>query len=438
MRYTYYNDIGHGGFAKVGKYFDNVNNCFVALKIYDPVQAVLDHVDDLSLKRRFVREVNYQSAMNNPNVVRIIDSFLSSDPPFFSMPLAECSLEDELDIDPTLGSNLNIALFDILNGLEGLHNAGYIHRDLKPANVLKFSSGGTASYAISDFGLINAINSDSTSLTGTNATGGTALYAAPELMGDFRRATFAADIYSFGAILHDVFSGRASRVPYSEIKFPGPIGEIISKCTKNLPIRRYSSIAALREELYRVLTSSPIIFSSRAEERIIGLLNSGRVLDDQEWDSVFIFLERAASNSDRHQVLSAITIEHINQHFLYSPELFTALGDYFSDIMLTGSFDFDYCDILASKAEIFFNNAHIGLKAKIILSLLELGTSHNRWYVERKVAHMLSNMTNELKFRLITEINTVGFDFSAKIIHMERSINYNRAVLPIELQQLVR
>ncbi|GAL60211.1 putative serine/threonine protein kinase [Pseudescherichia vulneris NBRC 102420] len=438
MRYTYHNDLGHGGFAKVGRYFDNINNCFVALKIYDPVQAVLDHVDDLSLKRRFVREVNYQSAMNNPNVVSIIDSFLESDPPFFSMPLANCSLEDELDVDPTLGENLNTVLFDILNGLEGLHNAGYTHRDLKPANVLKFSSDNAVSYAISDFGLMNAINSASTSLTGTNATGGTALYAAPELMGDFRRATFAADIYSFGAILHDVFSGRASRVPYSEITYPGPIGAIISKCTKTLPIRRYGSIAILREELYRVLTSSPIEFSSRAEERIVGLLNSGRVLDDQEWDSVFIFLERANSNSERHKVLSAITIEHINFHLNSAPELFTALGDYFSDVMFTESFDFDYCDILASKAEVFFNSVDLGLKAKIILALLELGTSHNRWYVERKVALMMSNMTDELNNRLVTEINTTNFDFSGKIIHMERSINYNRAVLPIELQQLVR
>lgn len=433
MRYTVQDNIGHGGFASVERVLDNQTGCVVALKVYDPISMVLNHVDDLSLKRRFIREVQYQRGINHPNVVRIIDSHLENEPPCFTMPLAICSLQDELNTNPTLGNNLNTVLFNILSGLECLHNLGFIHRDLKPANVLKFSGPDGDYYAISDFGLISAINSESTSLTGTNATGGTALYSAPELMGDFRRATPAADIYSFGAILHEIFSHGANRVPYAEIIFPGPIGDIISKCTKTLAIRRYASIAALRDDLYRVLTTIPITFSSRAQERIIGLLTSGRELDDHEWDSVFFYLERASNSNEVDAVLKAVTIEHINSHQRNAPELFAALGDYFADIMLSHGFDFDYCDILASKALMFFNFGNLGLKAKIILALLELGTSHNRWYVERMAADMLSNMQAELLTRLIAEINVTSFNFQEKIIHMEHSIGYNRHSLPREL-----
>ncbi|EQC1055751.1 protein kinase domain-containing protein [Providencia rettgeri] len=437
-RYIFQSHIGHGSFAAVSKFIDTTNNTIVAIKKYDPMQQVLDNVDDASLRKRFIKEIRYQSMLDHPNIVRIIDSFFDFDPPFFTMSLASCSLHDELKVDHTLGSNLQKALFDVLAGLEHLHNAGYVHRDLKPDNILKYSDGINSYYAISDFGLISAINSESTHLTGTNATGGTALYAAPELMDDFKRATPAADIYSFGAILHDIFSNRASRIPYSEINYPGEIGKIISKCTKTLPIRRYSTIAALRDDLYRVLTSQNITFNSPQEERIIELLKLNRDLDDNEWDSVFLYLERSSTLAEKNVILSAISISHINFLLTNHPDLFTALGDYFADLMISYSFDFDYCDILASKAEIFYNNCHAGLKAKLFLALLELGTSHNRWYVERKVVTILSKAEPSVINRICAEIKVTDFDFKNKIIDMERSIGFNRNNLPAELQAFFR
>ncbi len=94
------------------------------------------------------------------------------------MPLADCTLEDELEADNTLGGDPRKALFDILAGLETLHSEGFVHRDLKPSNVLKFVSGSGDYYALSDFGLISGANSDSSTLTGSNAGDGTENYAA--------------------------------------------------------------------------------------------------------------------------------------------------------------------------------------------------------------------------------------------------------------------
>ena len=56
------------------------------------------------------------------------------------MPLASGSLADEIGTDRTLGGDPRKPLFDILAGLEAVHDGGFSHRDLKPANVPKVHS----------------------------------------------------------------------------------------------------------------------------------------------------------------------------------------------------------------------------------------------------------------------------------------------------------
>ncbi|RPW90092.1 serine/threonine-protein kinase [Pseudomonas aeruginosa] len=438
MTYTFNYAKGRGGFARVD-IVSNPQGQQFAQKTYDPQPQLLTDVGDGELRRRFVREVQYQSSVNHPNVVRILESFLSADPPAFIMPMADCTLKDEMVLDPTLGANLHTALFDILSGLEHLHRSGYVHRDLKPANVLRFTSGAQVSYAISDFGLMSASHSDSSTLTGTNANGGTTNYAAPELIGNFRRATAAADIYAFGAILHDIFGNAAQRIPYTELDGPGEIGGIIRRCTKRLPMRRYPDVSALREELFQALNSRPVVFNSSSEERIVDLLRANATLSDDQWDQVFIQLDR---NIDRNQstsnIFQALTIEHINALGGNSPELFSALGSYFCDHINGAAFNFDYCDVLASKGECFYNSGDITLKTNIALSLLYLGVSHNRWYVERKAAYMLSNSIGDtLADRIRVEIAVTDYPFASRVQHMERSIGFTRDLLHPTLRALV-
>lgn len=438
MSYTFNYAKGRGGFARVDIVTNQLGQEF-AQKTYDPQQQLLTDVGDTELRRRFVREVQYQSSISHPNVVRIVESFLGANPPAFIMPVADCTLKDEMVADPTLGANLNTALFDILSGLEHLHRSGYVHRDLKPANVLRFTYGTQVSYAISDFGLMSASHSDSSTLTGTNANGGTTNYAAPELIGNFRRATAAADIYAFGAILHDIFGNTTQRIPYTELDGPGEIGAIIQRCTKRLPMRRYPNVASLREELYQALVSRPVVFNSTNEERIVELLRNNDNLSDAQWDEVFIQIERnIGKGQSTNNIFQVITLEHINALNNGAPELFCALGSYFSDLINGGSFNFEYCDVLASKAEQFYNAGDITLKTNIAIAMLYLGVSHNRWYVERKAASMLSqSISDELAERIRVEIAVSTYPFETWIERMERSISFTRESLHPTLRALV-
>lgn len=431
MAYIFQREKGRGGFARVDIVSDETGALF-ARKMYDPHPHLVAAVGHEHLKHRFIREVRYQSQISHPNVVRIIEHFLQSDPPAFIMPVAECTLKEELERDPTLGQNLQTALFDILSGLEHIHSLDIIHRDLKPANILKFfTHDGHAYYAISDFGLMSATNSDSSTLTGTNANGGTENYAAPELIGSFRKATPSADIYAFGAILHDIFGNGSTRIPYTKLTLPGPIGKIIEKCTERVAFRRYSNVSVLRDELYQALTAAPVSFNSSGEETIVELLRTGRELSNDEWDSVFVQIERnSAKNQSNINILRALSIDHVNYLKTEAPELFAAMGSFFAEHMANESFDFDYCDVLASKAQSFYDGGGLALQADIALALLELGTSHNRWYVERKAASMLGrDIPRALAERILMEINVQQVSFKSKIAHMERSIGFNKATL---------
>ncbi|MFT6624492.1 MAG: serine/threonine protein kinase [Cycloclasticus sp.] len=439
MTYQEIEDKGRGGFAIV-KIVEDSQGVRFAKKIYSPMENILANVGNDHLKKRFIREIKYQSKIKHLNVVPIVESYFDEEPPYFIMPLAECTLQEQLIVDPTLSGNPKKALFDVLAGLECMHELGYVHRDLKPANILKFIGNGDTHYSISDFGLMSVNESDSSTLTGDNAQGGTQNYAAPELMRNFKSATHLADIYSFGAILHDIFGNGTRRIPYRELSLPGEIGDIVNKCTKSNASRRYNSISSLRDALYKVLDETEVTFSSSNEESSVQVLKSTNNLTDEQWDNIFLLFEQDDDEqlNGCRNIISNISAEHLSHLKSESPELFVALGHYFATHICGNSFDFDYCDILSSKAELLYEEGDLTVKAKIALSLLELGVSHNRWYVQRKFMKLAgSSITEHLANRILVEIEVNEINFEHKILHIENSIDTTRQHLhPILSQQL--
>lgn len=439
MKYDFVRFQGRGGFAEVNVVCDS--NCKqYAKKTYKPAQHMLDNSDNEQLRKRFIREVKYQQQLNHPNIVKVVDDLLSENPPSFIMPLALCTLRDEIySTERFQKDELNKILFDILSGLEYMHSKGLVHRDVKPANILKFEDKNEAYYALADLGLVSKLDNNSSTLTVTNAIGGTENYSAPELTKSLKAATAQSDIYSFGAILHDIFGKNISRIPYTELNLNNPVGPIIEKCTKLQPKRRYANVTLLREELYQVLINSEIEFISSNEKAVVDLLMSKDKLNDDEWDQVFMQLDDNLNSDDSiENIIAVITLKHLDNLLENSPELYSAMGKYFAEHIMSQDFVFEYCDVLANKAENFYENSGIELKSLITLALLKLGTSHNRFYVEKKVKRMLSsNISDELARRIKMEVEVMELDFKKLVLHLCESIEVDPEFLNPILNELL-
>ncbi|WP_394662619.1 serine/threonine-protein kinase [uncultured Sphingomonas sp.] len=419
--------LGAGGFGDVYEVITS-DGLRVAQKVFRP--SADSNVDNDDLKARFRREIKYQGNINSPNVVRIISSNLENDPPYFNMELGVGSLADELALDRTLSANPNKALFDILAGLDVLHSLGFSHRDLKPHNVIKFLDFEGPRYALSDFGLMNVGGSATSSLTTSNMAGGSERWSAPECMINFKRANYLADIYSFGAILHDIFEGT-NRLPFSELTGSGPVGSVIERCTKTVPHRRFSNVSDLREALFTAVSTQPFQTANNEEANVLDLLNNNSTLSDKEWDEVYRFIDNNGGDWRRNaNIFQSLSRDHLRDLHQNWPPLFNALGVEFCEYASSGVFSFDYCDVIGGKAEILYELGDTNLKAHCAVAMLRLGSSHNRWYVQRLFVTMAgTEIFDGLAKRIAIEIDIRNLDFKRMFSQTESTISATRQQL---------
>src|SRR5262249_30856552 len=161
----------------------------------------------------------------------------------------------------------------LARAVDYLHQRGILHRDLKPSNIL-LTADGTPK--ITDFGLAKIMNADAGS-TRTGAFMGTPNYVAPEqAAGDARNVGAPADVYSLGAILYELLTGRPpfqAATPLGTLELirtqePVPprrsrrslsadLETICLECLHKEPGKRYRSAGALADDLRRFLEGQP-------------------------------------------------------------------------------------------------------------------------------------------------------------------------------------
>lgn len=400
-------NINRGGFGIIDEVLCEDGNPY-ARKLFSPSDEFLGDTKLCDrLKDRFVREVKTQKILPDEYFIPVLYDDLNSATPYFIMPLADQVYTDEIENCKNEGRNPN-GLGDILNALEFLHDKGLVHRDLKPQNILKHNGV----WKLADFGLITQDKEIlSKTITTSKQAFGTTMYCAPEQVMDFNRITPSADIYSFGAILHDVFTDGA-RVPYSELTADGDIGYIIEKCTRHKKGLRFKSIKSIRSKLLSLL--------SKKDTKSIGA-------EDKEWQEKFadltkwdedvfenfvFYLKRndEFSNIIFHEVAveSLSTLITINNHH------FNDFALIYLDWVYGRSFQWDYCDVVVNNIYwIYTGTKDVEVKSKCVISAAELGKSHNRWYVMRYVISMADDSIDDnLAFRVGMDI---GLDSKNKI-----------------------
>ncbi|MBE9668724.1 serine/threonine-protein kinase [Mucilaginibacter boryungensis] len=425
MNYKYVKNIGNGGFGIVDKVLGNDGKHY-ARKTFQVNQGPGFPLNlEANVKKRFIREAKMQSGLVHPNIVPVIEKDLDSDPPSFIMPLANSTLEEDLTKDNTLNGNYMNAILDIIAGLEELHAMSIYHRDLKPANVLGYidPATGVTNYAITDFGLMSISVTNISAITQTGMRMKSDYYTAPEIVKDLKKASAQSDIYSLGCILHDMVA-TDDRIPCNEIKDSCDFGGILLACTRQDPARRFKSVTAVRDALLSLGQVSLKPKTYHGAQIFDLLAKDADDLDEHEWQSIVDFIDDNADSDDSKAVLRKLSLKQIDAIILGHPKLAAKLGIIYADWIRTESFLWDQCDGLSIRLEKFINSGKTDVKAECLMAMLYLGTSHNRFYVERKFARLINKeLELDVAKRLAIELRADSEDACRAISHLKRSID---------------
>ena len=269
--YVLVEEIGRGGMGVIYRAVHRETREVVAVKTVAPQE--IHCPETLS---RFQRETEAARSLVHPCSMPIKEVGISDEGvPYFSMELAAggslCQLMAKYH-----GRWAQIAelLIKISGAVHHAHQQGIVHRDLKPGNIL-FNEDYEP--LVTDYGLVKHLTGPA-DLTQSCVVLGTPNYVSPEQAGGrTREVTAATDIYSLGAILFELLTGRPpfvgdnpldvlrrvaeeSPVEPSQLvpAVPKPLENICLHCLERNPVDRYASARELGEDLERWLGGGKI------------------------------------------------------------------------------------------------------------------------------------------------------------------------------------
>jgi eukaryotic-like serine/threonine-protein kinase len=258
--------IGKGGMATV-YLCEHPHYGRVAMKVLPKSSA-----QDAEYLQRFYREAQSTARLDHPNIVRAIDLYCYESRHFLVMEYVDGALLADLisQFGPfPIERACNYARQTAL-GLQHLHRAGLVHRDIKPSNLIVDRTG---TVKILDLGLALVVNSSEVL---TLHVLGTPDYLAPEQCRDSHRVNIRADIYSLGATLYFLLTGKPpfpdgdqmdkllshqTEIPRSirslRAEVPEELDQVVARMLAKSPEQRFATPADVVTALERWTGSAP-------------------------------------------------------------------------------------------------------------------------------------------------------------------------------------
>lgn len=265
--------VGAGGMGLVYRArHELIDRCF-AIKVLRPEVA-----DDVAMVKSFLTEAQTLSAIKHPNIIDIVGFGLLPDGRQYMVMeyLEGHTLEQELAAGRLSLERVSFVGEQILCALHAAHSVEVIHRDLKPSNVfIARGSGGSEVIKLLDFGLSRyqpVAFSSGTGAPAVSMVAGTPEYVSPEQAIGSAPDT-ASDLYSFGAMLFELLTGRlpfepglelpnrvaallhahaTERAPNTEqfdASVPTALGELVAQLLEKKPSARPASAEEVRQRM---------------------------------------------------------------------------------------------------------------------------------------------------------------------------------------------
>ena len=268
-RFDIRSSLGAGGMGEIFEGYDTDLHRPVAIKV-----LAAKHIEDETMKQRFLREARMASQLNHPNIATIYEIGEAAGNPYIVMEyvagetLAARIERGALGLHEIsdIGAQAADALFEA-------HEHGVVHRDIKASNLMITPRGKVK---VLDFGLakpIPLINRavSKTRLTESGVLLGTVNYMSPEQASGRGEVTHLSDIFSLGVVLYEMTTGRlpfegetyfqtieaiTRRAPSSVKKLrkdaPEALVAVIERMLKKAPADRYQSAADIAVDLRRL------------------------------------------------------------------------------------------------------------------------------------------------------------------------------------------
>ena len=251
-KYDVVERIGKGGMGMVYKARHPTLDRYVILK-------KLTISGDAAIRERFRREAEIMIDFRTDYVVDVYDHFKQGSNDYIVLEYVEgIALDELLENERYVDTDLALLIArDCFRGLDYVHGKGVVHRDVKPGNVLISRDGAVK---LLDFGIASRVTAFEDELTREGMTLGTVAYIAPEQIERSRDVDRRADVYSTGAMLYEMATGRkafsggfnpetVNRIQRGRYRRPRRVNprvsplasRIISRCMRRKPRRRYQS-----------------------------------------------------------------------------------------------------------------------------------------------------------------------------------------------------